>query len=55
VLGVLSLTGPTGIAVFFATPVWLIVTSALLYRRQTTLVTAPRSRAKHDQPAVGAL
>src|SRR5882757_7425483 len=55
VLGVLSLTGPTGIAVFFATPVWLIVTSALLYRRQTTLVTAPRSSAKHDQRAVGAL
>ncbi|HEY3715668.1 MAG TPA: hypothetical protein VGL39_14175 [Jatrophihabitantaceae bacterium] len=48
VLGVLSLTGPTGIAVFFATPVWLIVTSILLYRRQEApatpaVVPAPQS------------
>jgi hypothetical protein len=33
-LGVLSLTGPTGIGVFFVTPIWLIVTGVLLYRRE---------------------
>jgi len=41
VLGVLSLLGPAGIAAFFATPVWLIVTSILLYRRQEAPAVAP--------------
>jgi len=41
VLGVLSLLGPAGIAAFFATPVWLIVTSVLLYRRQEAPTVAP--------------
>jgi hypothetical protein len=34
-LGVLSLLGPTGIAVYFATPVWLVVTGVVLARRHT--------------------
>ena len=33
VLGVLCLLGPTGIAVYFATPFWLIITGVVLYRR----------------------
>ncbi|HEY3003181.1 MAG TPA: hypothetical protein VGJ44_12610 [Kribbellaceae bacterium] len=33
VLGILCLTGPTGIAVFLLTPVWLIVTGIVLHRR----------------------
>ena len=33
VLGVLSMTGPTGILVFFVTPVWLIVTGVVLRMR----------------------
>jgi hypothetical protein len=35
VLGVLSVLGPTGIAVYFATPVWLVVTGLVLSRRIT--------------------
>lgn len=34
VLGVLSVTGPTGIAVFVVTPLWLIATGVVLARRQ---------------------
>jgi hypothetical protein len=41
VLGVLCLLGPTGIAVWFATPVWLVLAGVLLGRR------APRRR---EQP-----
>jgi hypothetical protein len=33
VLGVLSLLGPTGIAVYFATPFWLVVTGVVLAAR----------------------
>ena len=36
VLGVMCLLGPTGIAVWFATPVWLAVTGLILAQRQTT-------------------
>jgi hypothetical protein len=32
-LGVLCLLGPTGIAVYFATPFWLIITGVVLHRR----------------------
>jgi hypothetical protein len=51
VLGVLCLLGPTGIAVYFATPFWLIITGVVLHRRlgasqpsvpqQVTRPTAP--------------
>jgi len=44
VLGVLCLLGPGGILVFFATPLWLLAVSVLLYRRQlaATPVSTPR-------------
>jgi hypothetical protein len=35
VLGICCLLGPTGIAVWFATPVWLAVTGIALAQRQT--------------------
>ncbi len=38
VLGVLCLLGPTGIAVWFATPVWLVVTGVVLSRRQSSML-----------------
>lgn len=41
VLGVLSLCGPIGIGVYFASPIWLIVAGALLYRRQPVPTAAP--------------
>ena len=53
VLGVLGLLGPAGIAVFFATPVWLIVTGIVLYRRQPAATPAPVPQS--TQSAVGAL
>lgn len=34
ILGVACLLGPTGIAVWFATPVWLVVTGVVLSQRQ---------------------
>ncbi len=42
--GVLCLTGPTGIAVFLLTPVWLVVTGIVLYRR----LTASSPAASHS-------
>lgn len=44
ILGVGALAGPTGVAVFFATPLWLIVVGALLLRRSgmTSTVSLPR-------------
>lgn len=39
VLGVGCLLGPTGIAVYFATPFWLIVTGVVLHRRLARAVT----------------
>ena len=46
VLGVLSMTGPTGILVFFASPLWLITTGIVLSRRQRNEAVAPaRARA----------
>jgi len=41
VMGVLSMTGPTGILVFFATPLWLITTGIVLARRQRSEATVP--------------
>lgn len=41
VLGVLSMTGPTGIAVFFATPLWLITAGIVLARRQRSEAAVP--------------
>jgi len=55
VLGVLSLTGPTGIGVFFATPVWLIVAGILLYRRQAAPASAPNASAQSEMSHVGAV
>ena len=37
VLGVLSVTGPTGVAVYLVTPFWLIAVSVALVRRQGSL------------------
>jgi hypothetical protein len=47
VLGVLCLLGPGGILVFFATPLWLLAVSVLLYRRQAVATPAvtPRDTA----------
>jgi hypothetical protein len=47
ILGVGAVAGPTGIAVFFATPLWLIVVGVLLLRRSTatTTVSLPREQA----------
>jgi hypothetical protein len=47
-LGVLSVTGPTGIGVFLLTPFWLIATGIVLARRQASgsqTVAADRSYA----------
>ena len=41
VLGVMSMTGPTGIAVFFATPLWLITAGIVLARRQRSEAAVP--------------
>ena len=43
VLGVCSLGGPTGFLVWFAMPVWCIVTSVVLVRRQSAQTLAPRT------------
>jgi hypothetical protein len=43
VLGVCALLGPTGFAVWFAMPVWCIVTSVVLVRRQSAEAQAPRT------------
>ena len=42
VLGACCLGGPTGFIVWFAMPVWLIATSVVLVRRQSTEGPAPR-------------
>jgi hypothetical protein len=49
VLDVLSMTGPTGILVFFATPLWLIATGIVLARRQRSevVVTASAHQAEY--------
>jgi len=46
VLGVLSITGPTGIAVFLVTPLWLLVISVVLLRRQSSSRPDPARRAQ---------
>jgi hypothetical protein len=51
VLGVLCLLGPTGIAAYLATPVWLIVTGIVLHRRLTAATAAIRT-AHTDAAAV---
>jgi uncharacterized membrane protein len=43
VLGVCCLGGPTGFIVWFAMPVWCIVTSVVLVRRQSAETAAPRT------------
>jgi len=43
VLGVCCLGGPTGFLVWFAMPVWCIVTSVVLVRRQSADTLAPRT------------
>jgi uncharacterized membrane protein len=48
VLGVLCLLGPTGIVVYFATPVWLVVTGVVLARH-----TAPHEVVITPHPAQG--
>jgi len=55
VLGVLCLGGPTGIGVFFVTPVWLIVTGILLYRRQAAPASAANASAQSEMSHVGAV
>jgi hypothetical protein len=52
VLGVLCLLGPTGIAVYFATPFWLIITGVVLYRRLG--VTTPQVPAQTSRTAESA-
>lgn len=47
VLGVACLLGPTGVAVYFATPVWLIVTGIVMGQRQE----AERSAFAHPATA----
>ena len=49
VLGLLCLLGPTGIAVYFATPVWLVVTGIVLARRHA----APHEVVVTPHPAHG--
>ena len=51
VLGVLCLLGPTGIAVYLLTPVWLVVTGIVLRRRIAAASAAVRS-ARGDAAAV---
>jgi hypothetical protein len=43
ILGVLSVTGPTGVAVFFIMPFWLILVGVLLSRRLGKAAAAQRS------------
>jgi hypothetical protein len=54
-LGVLCLLGPTGIAVYLLTPVWLIVTGIVLHRRfaaaSAPTRTAPSGAAPVAPPA----
>jgi hypothetical protein len=50
VLGVLCFLGPTGIAVYFLTPVWLIVTGIVLRRRLAAASAAPRATARDAAP-----
>ncbi|MFL6238909.1 MAG: hypothetical protein ACJ735_05375 [Actinomycetes bacterium] len=40
VLGVCNIAGPLGIAVFFATPFWLIITGIVLSRRLSSSSSA---------------
>jgi hypothetical protein len=52
VLGVLCLLGVTGVAVYFATPFWMIVTGVVLYRRLSTAEpTVPVQAARPSAPA----
>lgn len=48
VLGVLCLLGPTGVAVYLVTPVWLVVAGVALARRQQHAVELP---AQQREPA----
>ncbi|NGN63088.1 hypothetical protein G5C51_04095 [Streptomyces sp. A7024] len=48
VLGVLCLTGPTGIGVFYVTPLWLIAVGLLLHRRLVRNGRAPDSSHAAD-------
>jgi hypothetical protein len=50
VLGVLCLLGPTGIAVYLLTPVWLIVTGTVLHRARSTTAPAARPAPSHPTP-----
>lgn len=52
VLGVLCLLGPTGIAVYFATPFWLVITGVVLHRRLGA--TAPQVPAQTSRTAESA-
>jgi hypothetical protein len=52
VLGVLCLTGVGGIAVYLATPFWLIVTGAVLYQRLSTSAPAPAADTTASAPSV---
>jgi hypothetical protein len=48
ILGVLSLLGPAGIAVYFATPFWLVVTGVVLHRRRLAAASSvPVATASH--------
>lgn len=52
VLGVMCVLGPTGVAVWFATPVWLVVTAVDLLRRISSLrsgSTTSQARPTPDQ------
>lgn len=51
VLAVLCLLGPTGVAVYVATPFWLIVTGVVLHQRSRSASAVPGPRGGVAQPA----
>jgi hypothetical protein len=53
VLGVLAVTGPTGIAVFLLMPLWLIVVGALLSRRLSRSANQQRGAGVGSSQLVG--
>jgi hypothetical protein len=53
VMGVLCLLGPTGIAVWFLTPFWLIASGVILYRRGVSQTTTPSSTPQGAAAVIG--
>ncbi len=54
VLGVLCLLGPTGVAVFFLSPAWFVVTGLALRRRVSPPAGGPVQEPGHHGAGVGA-